>query len=185
MEISERAHTAHLSIGANLGDKIGNCQHVLAVMSRDPRIRIIHLSDYYLTEPVGYPDQPWFVNAAVKVVTDYDPEDLLNRLKFIESLSGRKEGDIRFGPRVIDLDILLFDHLAVGGSKVVIPHPRMHERAFVLAPLCDIAPNLVHPVLKKTMRRLLADLPVENQACIRMETAEYRVSNFKEETAEI
>ncbi len=134
-------HTAYLSIGANLGDKIQNCRRALEKMSRDPLIHIVQVSDYFRTEPVGYLDQPWFVNAAVEIATGYSPENLLMRLKDIERQAGRKQGGVRFGPRMIDMDILLFDNLACTGPDLVIPHPRMHERAFVLRPLCDIAPD--------------------------------------------
>ena len=107
-----------------------------------------------MTAPVDYLDQDWFVNGVAKVETLLSPEKLLSVLLGIETRMGRTR-EIRFGPRVIDLDLLLYDDLVMVSPELAIPHPRLHKRRFVLAPICDMDSNLVHPVLNKTMGELL------------------------------
>jgi 2-amino-4-hydroxy-6-hydroxymethyldihydropteridine diphosphokinase len=118
---------------------------------------------------VDYKDQDWFINVVVKVETTLAPFELLKTLKSIERGAGRVDGSIRFGPRVLDLDIILYDDLVTNSSKLIVPHPRMHKRRFVLRPICDIDPTIVHPVLKKEMQALL-DVLDENEQRI----VEYR-----------
>jgi len=115
----------------------------------------------YETEPWGERNQPRFINMAIEGETRLTPVRLLEVLKMIEDEVGRKE-TFRWGPRVIDLDILLYDDLVMDTSELIIPHPRMHEREFVLRPLAEIAPDKIHPVLKKTIRKLLCDLHNEH-----------------------
>ena len=159
-------HTVYLSVGSNLGDKLENCRSGIAAMTRSANIRLIDQSPIYRTEPVDYRDQDWFVNYAVKIETDLDPLSLLNLLKSIEQKAGRVPHSVPFGPRVLDLDIIFFDDVVQNDSKLTIPHPRMHKRRFVLKPICDIDPDINHPVLQQTMRYLLENIAPEGQEII-------------------
>ncbi len=146
-------HKVHLGLGANLGDRQSNLaqalQHIRA------RATVEQVSACYETEPVGYLDQPKFLNIACTISTELDPQELLAFLKQIEARMGR-EKTFRDGPRPIDIDILFYDDLVLESGDLVIPHPRLHERAFVLTPLAEIAPNFVHPVLHASVADLLA-----------------------------
>jgi len=146
-------HIVYLSLGTNLGDRLANLKSALAALT--PQMIVKERSHIYETPPWGYTEQPAFLNQVVKVETYLAPEPLLKHLKRIEVALGR-EPSFQNGPRLIDLDILFFDDLVLETPAVTIPHPRMHERAFVLVPLNDIAPELVHPEFKKTVRELLA-----------------------------
>jgi len=142
--------TAYLSLGSNLGDRQSNLDQALKMISE--RMRLGKVSSIYDTEPVGMVNQPSFLNLACEVVTRLTPEGLLALLKGIEQKMGRysRSGE----PRIIDIDIVLFGDQAVNVPGLIIPHPKMHERAFVLIPLAEIAPDFVHPVLKKTIKEL-------------------------------
>jgi len=156
----------YLSIGSNLGDRYKNCRYGIEQIVRFVSSPLITQSSFYETEPVGYKNQEWFLNAAIKFKTMLEPHDLLDRLKSIETASGRDFNQVRFGPRTLDLDILLYDDLVIKSANLVIPHPRMHERRFVLKPLCEIDPSVVHPVLKKSVARLLEELGDSEQKVV-------------------
>jgi 2-amino-4-hydroxy-6-hydroxymethyldihydropteridine diphosphokinase len=156
-------HTAYISVGSNLSHKLENCRNGIAALTRLSGIRLVERSRIYRTEPVDYLDQDWFVNYVVKIETDLRPLVLLTHIKTIEQAAGRKQGSIRFGPRVLDLDILLFDDVVQEDSRLTIPHPRMHKRRFVLKPICDIDPGIIHPVLRRPMQALLDELPDREQ----------------------
>lgn len=143
----------YLALGSNLGDRRSNLETAIGRLS--PEARVIQLSSIYQTPPWGYEDQPPFLNMVVKVETRLTPENLLKFIKNLEIEMGRK-GSFRNGPRLIDLDILLYGKLVSVQPGLVIPHPRLHERAFVLVPLAEIAPDLVHPVMKVTILELLS-----------------------------
>ena len=130
-------------MGTNLGDRLSNLRAAIAALA--PDIQGLVESPVYETEPWGYADQPPFLNMVLRAATDLSPRDLLGRLKGIESTLGRVPS-FRNGPRLIDLDILFYDDIILDTPPLVIPHPRLRERAFVLVPLADIAPGLVHPV---------------------------------------
>jgi 2-amino-4-hydroxy-6-hydroxymethyldihydropteridine diphosphokinase len=147
--------TVYLALGANLGDREKNLRDTLTQIRSFAEIT--RVSSIYETEPWGVRDQPWFLNLVCAGTTTLSPVDLLRRAKKIENAMGRAEG-IRFGPRPIDIDILFYDRLIELSPVLTIPHPRLHERAFVLVPLVEIAPNLVHPRLRVTIRALLARL---------------------------
>ena len=159
-------HIAYISVGSNLGQKVDNCRGGIAVLTRTGSTRLVDQSFIYRTEPVDYLDQDWFVNCVAKIETDLDPLSLLNVLKSIERAAGRVKDTIRFGPRILDLDIILYDNLVMDTPPLTVPHPRMHKRRFVLKPLCDIDPNIIHPVLHRTMESLLEDLDEKGQRII-------------------
>ncbi len=154
---------AYIAMGSNLGKRVAALELARKHMSKEGDLALIDSSPYYETEPQGLPDQPRFVNAVVHLKTDLTPRELLQRLEGIELALGRQRG-IKWGPRIIDLDILLYDDIIVKEDTLEIPHPRMHERRFVLEPLCDIAPEVNHPLLKKTARELLKGLGGEETA---------------------
>ncbi|MEW5736001.1 MAG: 2-amino-4-hydroxy-6-hydroxymethyldihydropteridine diphosphokinase [Thermodesulfobacteriota bacterium] len=159
-------HIAYIGFGANLGDREKNCREGMERLDRSGFCKVVAVSPLYMTEPVDYLDQDWFVNGAAKVATAMQPAGLLSLLKHIETEVGRTPGGPRFGPRVLDMDVLLFDDLVAEGPELILPHPRMHKRRFVLAPLCDIAQDIQHPVLHKTMRELLSALDEEGQKVV-------------------
>ncbi len=150
-------HLAYLGIGSNLGDKIEQCRKAITEILAIHGHRLLTQSSFYKTQPMGYLAQDWFINGVIHIETDLEPLELLRKLKEIESKMGRKE-TVRWGPRAIDLDLLLYDDLVMKTEELEIPHPRLKDRQFVLIPLVEISPNLIHPSLKKTMRELLSEI---------------------------
>ncbi|UCD77851.1 MAG: 2-amino-4-hydroxy-6-hydroxymethyldihydropteridine diphosphokinase [Desulfobacterales bacterium] len=159
-------HIAYISVGSNLGNKLENCRSGIAALIRSGNTRLVDQSPIYRTEPVDYLNQEWFVNCVAKIETDLDPLPLLDILKSIERAAGRIKDTIRFGPRVLDLDIILFDDLVLNEPGLTVPHPRMHKRRFVLKPICDIEPDINHPVFHRTMKSLLEDLDEKGQRLV-------------------
>jgi len=148
--------TAYIGIGSNLGSREDNCKSAIRHLI-DNGIKVLKLSSMTETEPWGVKEQPKFINMAVEVETSLSPEELLHLLKKIENKTGRQPA-VHWGPRVIDLDILLYDDLVLKTHELEIPHPHLAEREFVLRPLAEIAPDKMHPVLKKSIKKLLSDL---------------------------
>jgi 2-amino-4-hydroxy-6-hydroxymethyldihydropteridine diphosphokinase len=148
-------HVVYLSLGSNLGDRLSNLRNAIATLP--PRVQPGIQSSVYETQPWGYSDQPVFLNQIIKADTVLEPLDLLKFLKETEVILGRQE-TFRFGPRLIDLDIIFYDDLVIKTPKLTIPHPRIAERAFILIPLAEIAPDLYHPVLGKTIQQLKIDV---------------------------
>jgi len=150
-------HIAYIGVGSNVGKKILLCQEAISEIIKSDRNRLLAQSSFYKTEPLGYTNQDWFVNGVIKIETDLTPHELLQALKTIESHLGRRE-TFRWGPRTIDLDLLFYDEEQIQLEDLQVPHPRLHERQFVLIPLAEIVPHLLHPVLKKTVQKLLNGL---------------------------
>jgi 2-amino-4-hydroxy-6-hydroxymethyldihydropteridine diphosphokinase len=145
----------YLALGSNLGDRSDNLQAAIAALP--PAVRVLELSPVYETPPWGLTDQPAFLNMALKGETTLAPVELINYLKLLETKLGRQPA-VRWGPRRIDMDILFYADLVLETPELILPHPRLHERAFVLVPLADLAPDLVHPVFGKPVRDLLSVL---------------------------
>ncbi len=147
----------YLGIGANLGDRKKNINSAFEALDREKDISPVRISTIYETEPECIKNQPKFLNCAVEMSTLLPPAGLLRRLKKIEKKLGRTACEL-WGPRVIDLDILLYGSLIVDQPGLRVPHPRFEERIFVLLPMAEIAPDLRHPVSGKTMKELLCEL---------------------------
>ena len=143
-----------LGIGTNLGNREINLEQAVAGIEENIGT-VLQSSSIYETDPWGFESKDKFLNMIVKVETTLSPSLLLEKIKIIESLLGRVRGGMRYSSRLIDIDILLYEDLIVDEERLVIPHPLMHERKFVLVPLCEIAPEMIHPVLKKSIAELL------------------------------
>ena len=149
-------HRVHIGIGSNLGDRRANTAEAIEKVSELPGTRVVRASSLYESEPLGNA-KTWFVNSVIEVETDLGPDVLLKKLKAIEEAMGRKRvKGKRWGSRIIDLDILLFDQDVIDKRTLKIPHPEMHKRRFVLLPLAELAPQVVHPQLGQTVSAMLA-----------------------------
>ncbi len=147
---------AFLGLGSNIGDRAGNLDSALKLLSEADGIQVLKVSSYHETAPVGYIEQPDFINAVVKICTDLGPKRLLDTCMQIEKKLKRSR-DIKWGPRTIDIDILLIGDLILCDKDLTIPHPFMHEREFVLKPLCEISSDVVHPILNKTIDEIVIE----------------------------
>jgi len=148
-------HIIYLALGSNLGNRLANLK--TAIGNLTPQMKVKKKSPVYETQPLEFKEQGAFLNQVVKAETYLEPDALLKHLKRLEIALGR-EPSFENGPRLIDLDILFFDNMVVDAPSLAIPHPRLHERAFALAPLADLAPDFVHPILNKTVSELLNDV---------------------------
>ena len=149
-------HHAYIGIGSNLGDRKANALEAVERVSKLPQTRVVRASSLYESEPLG-DAKTWFVNSVIEIETEFPPDQLLRKLKAIEEAMGRKRvKGKRWGSRIIDLDILLCDQEMVDKRSLKVPHPEMHKRRFVLLPLAELAPQVVHPQLKQTVSALLA-----------------------------
>jgi len=154
-------NTAYVGIGSNLGDRLQNCLRAIEMMREISGCGLSAVSGWYLTQPVGVTGQEWYVNGAAAVSTTGTAEELLAHLLSIEKFMGRVRSR-KWEPRVIDLDILLFGEEIIDTEDLRIPHPLMHVRRFVLAPLAEIAPEVIHPRLGLSILELLRSLPRED-----------------------
>lgn len=159
---------AIIGLGSNLGDKIGYIQQAYRLLVDTEGITIIKSSSLYESEPVGYKEQDWFVNAVVIVETDLEPYDLLKECHRIEHQLGR-ERDIKhviWGPRTIDLDILFYDNVIISNDVLQIPHSQVHLRVFTLKPILEIEPDYVHPVMNEKLSVIFEELQYKEQTRI-------------------
>lgn len=154
---SKNGNTAYMSIGSNLGNRVENLNRAVACLDQLGQT-VMEVSPFFSTEPVGFQEQPWFLNVALSLETSLSPMELLKHCQGIEKSLGRIR-TFRDAPRTVDLDILLFGDRVIDRPGLQIPHPRMAERRFVLKPLVHIAPDAIHPVLGKNIRSLLAACP--------------------------
>jgi 2-amino-4-hydroxy-6-hydroxymethyldihydropteridine diphosphokinase len=152
----------YVALGANLGDKTASCRRAVEMVAEMEGCRVCAVSSLYRTEPVGVHGHDWYVNAVIEVRSVLSPHALLRGLLAVESALGRvRTGKMQ--PRAIDLDLLLFGERVLTGPDLILPHPRMHLRRFVMVPLAEIAPGLVHPVIGATVEKLLETCPTEGQ----------------------
>lgn len=145
--------TAYLSLGSNVGDRENFLKNAVNELDQLGDIQLCQLSAFYKTEPVGMESEAWFINCAAQITTTLSPLELLDRLEELESSMGRN-GKGKQKDRTIDIDILLYNDMIVSFPRLAIPHPRMANRKFVLEPLCEIAPDIIHPLLRKTTGQL-------------------------------
>jgi len=151
-------HTlVYLSLGSNVGDRAGNLK--TAIHQLEALGKVSEISSFYETEPMEFTAQPWFLNCAVALETGATPQQLLAGILAIEKKMGRQRDGQQKGPRILDIDIVLFGDVVVATDGLTIPHQAMHQRRFVLEPLVEIAPEAYHPVLKRTVRELRDALP--------------------------
>ena len=147
-----------IALGSNQGDRELNLLRAIAEIGKLTLTRITALSSFYETEPVGPVKQENFLNAVLRLETPLSPHEILAELQRIETMVFKRKRSVHWGPRPMDLDILLFGDLVLSEEELTIPHPRLHERGFVLVPLGEIAPDFVHPLMKKKVSELLASL---------------------------
>ncbi|MBW1999697.1 MAG: 2-amino-4-hydroxy-6-hydroxymethyldihydropteridine diphosphokinase [Deltaproteobacteria bacterium] len=154
--------TAYVGIGSNLGDRFHNCTRAIDLVDRTPDCKIRGCSDWFWTEPIGVTDQDWYLNGVACLETGVSAMELLEILLSIERDMGRVR-EKRWEARTIDLDLLIFGQEIIRNESLVVPHPRLQARRFVLVPMVQIAPDLIHPSLGVTMKELLEDIPAEGQ----------------------
>ncbi len=160
--------TVYIGVGSNLGDKLENCLKAIERVDNLSGCRLTAQSDFFRTEPVGVEGHDWYVNGVISIEADIPAHQLLNSLLVIEAGLGR-ERKKKWDPRTIDLDVLLFGQDIIDENDLTIPHPFMHSRKFVLVPMVQLMPDLVHPIMGKTMIELLENLPEEDQVVSPME----------------
>lgn len=158
-------HQAYIGIGSNLGNKKENYQEARERITKLPKTKIVRESSLYESEPLGDAKE-WYVNGVILIETELKAELLLQKFKNIERAMGRKKVRKRWGARIIDLDILLFDNMILEKKNLKIPHPEMQHRKFVLVPLCEIAPQVVHPVLAMSISELLIHVKDEKRVSL-------------------
>lgn len=152
-----REVVCYIGIGSNLGDGRQNCRDAVTLLGKVPGVRVLSVSSCYRTEPVGIAEQSWFINAVAEVKTSLSARELLREMLSIEKIMGRKR-EVKGGPRVIDLDILLYGQEVIADEDLIVPHPEMHKRRFVLEPFNEIASFVIHPAFGVSIRGLLERL---------------------------
>ena len=157
----ERRKRVYLSLGSNLGDRVGNLRQAFKLLD-EAGIQVLRTSSFYRTEPVDFRAQPWFVNCVVEAATELMPLRLLTTLQSIERALGRRHGPAK-GPRQIDIDILFYENVVLRSATLTIPHERLAERRFVLIPLRELAATVRHPITRRTVLEMLNDTPDASQ----------------------
>lgn len=159
---------AYLSLGSNLGDRVGYIQQAVSLLSASPDINIVATSSFYETEPWQMHSENWFVNAVIQISTTLTPEELLKECKNVESLLGRKKEDDEKGyaDRTIDIDIIFYDNLLINTPELTIPHRFFHKRVFMLVPMLEIAQDFVHPLFNKTVEKLYDEIENPEMVCL-------------------
>ncbi len=155
-------HIVYIGIGSNLDSPAENCLKAVQRLNEHPDITLVTRSTLYRSEPFGKTDQDWFINCVVQIRTSLSPEELLQTCLSIEQAMGRTRNE-KWGPRIIDLDILFYDDLILRREGLEIPHPGIPDRSFVLVPMNEIAPDFIHPGLKKNVETLLKEIPNPQQ----------------------
>ncbi len=158
-------HRAYIGVGSNQGDKERNCRRAVSEIGDFPETRVRAVSSWFATEPWGAPSSEWYVNGVAAVDTSLEPESLLQHCQTVERKLGRPAERQRWADRVIDLDILFYDDRVLEGPDLIIPHPELHRRRFVLAPLCELAPDQKHPLLGSSIRELWARVEDDKRVC--------------------
>jgi len=161
VEIERSRHIAYISLGSNIGDREGYLNFGVKELKKARGCKVIKTSGFINTKPYGVEEQDDYLNGCLMLDTLLEPGELLELLKDIENKAEREQGE-RWGPRTLDLDITFFDDAVISNERLRIPHPDMHNREFVLQPLCEIAPHLIHPIFKKTMAQLLEELNIRD-----------------------
>ena len=151
---------AYIGFGSNINDRFNYITQALRLLLDADGVSLIQISSLYETEPVGYEEQGWFLNGVVAIETDLSLHGLLALLKEIEREVGRRHRT-RWGPREVDLDLLIYDQCCINTPDLTVPHPEMHQRSFVLAPFAEIAPDVLHPILQENVQTLLSNLTDE------------------------
>jgi 2-amino-4-hydroxy-6-hydroxymethyldihydropteridine diphosphokinase len=152
---------AYISLGSNLGDREENIKNAVTEINNLRKTTVLAVSVNYETDPVGYTEQGKFINAVIKIDTGLKPEELLTEFQTAERKLGRTE-TIKWGPRIIDIDILIYENLIIDTDNLRIPHPLMHERYFVMKPLSEIAPEEIHPILNKTFKSIYEEYAINS-----------------------
>ncbi len=147
----------YLGVGTNVGNLLENIKNAIKLLTSDKAIKALHASSLYITEPVGLVEQQDFLNCVFFVETELSQQELFLKLKDIEKSMGRKK-TVKYGPRIIDLDILFYEDIIYQDLDLTIPHPHLHKRSFVLWPLCELSEDLVHPLFMKTVAKLKSEL---------------------------
>ena len=160
--MQSQMNRAYIGIGSNLGDRHQNCLMAVDMLQKTPGCKLTGHSDWYVTEPVGVKEQERYINGVALISTELSAHDLLKTLLAIEQNMGRVRRK-RWESRIIDLDLLLYGREVINEKHLTVPHPLMHVRRFVLVPLVELEPNLIHPSLGLTMSELLAQLPEDDQ----------------------
>ena len=175
MQVQGPDHTrgviSFIGVGSNLDDPAARCAEAVCRLCQVSGIKILRRSSLYRTEPVGFEEQGWFINSVLETRTVLNPRDLLRALQGIEETMGRLRG-VKWGPRIIDLDILLYGQVVIEEADLTVPHPDLHKRRFVLEPLCEIASYVIHPVFGVSIRGLMDRLDDESRVYLHRASGE-------------